>query len=278
MGLRGPNPAEKAERNRIILERWLNGETLSQIGDSYGLTRERIRQVVRKSKENLKDTEDPEIIGRIISRMHWKCASKRHQFKQRRDTRQALKELFETSFDREQILQIIGMGNDADLCACSDEQLCHIIYESFTIRRFFKYIRCSACEEIKTVDQFSRSSVLQGHSCYCRTCNTDRHRQMMLDHPEFQRRVYAARLAKPNRAKIYQQRHYYAIQGRFDEMPPLPPKGAKDSEIVPLPPKPPIDNLKAWRESLGHTFNREKAAQKAKKLVKDEAAQRHIYT
>lgn len=38
----------KAKRNAVIAERFRSGQTLQEIGDAYGLTRERVRQIVRR--------------------------------------------------------------------------------------------------------------------------------------------------------------------------------------------------------------------------------------
>lgn len=39
----------RAERDARMVERHLNGETLTAIGEDYGLTRERVRQIVRQA-------------------------------------------------------------------------------------------------------------------------------------------------------------------------------------------------------------------------------------
>jgi DNA-directed RNA polymerase sigma subunit (sigma70/sigma32) len=41
-------------RNRDMLVRSVNRETLSSIGDSHGRTKERVRQIVKKEKEALR--------------------------------------------------------------------------------------------------------------------------------------------------------------------------------------------------------------------------------
>jgi hypothetical protein len=50
-------PELLSERNRIILKRRLAGETLQEIAEDYGLTRERVRQIVN----NLNPTANKEV-------------------------------------------------------------------------------------------------------------------------------------------------------------------------------------------------------------------------
>ena len=45
----GNRPRPNAERNREIVARWVNGLTLAEAGAPYGLTRERVRQLVAKA-------------------------------------------------------------------------------------------------------------------------------------------------------------------------------------------------------------------------------------
>ena len=123
MGLRGPKPnAEKIDRNRAVLECWLNGESLAKIGDSLGMTRERVRQIVRKSQENLGDSEDPGIADRIIARKTGKTAVKKAESVHRMTLRRQLKELFQTTFDREKIIEILGMEQDPDILTMPEKE------------------------------------------------------------------------------------------------------------------------------------------------------------
>jgi len=269
---RAPN-AELAERNNIILERWLKGEKLDAIGRTYGISRERIRQLVDKAEA---DSGDPSVVERAVSRRFSKVRDIQFQRTKRVAARQELKELFKTRFDRDEIIRILELDDDPDIMALPDEDLCALIYESVNVRRFFKYTRCSGCETVKVNDEFAKSVISKSYCLYCRKCNTDRHRQMMLDNPEIQRRSYLKQLTKPNKSRIYQLRHYYRSQGQEDKMPPLPPRGTPDSEIVVPKKQMHGEALKAWRESVGRTFNRAKAAEKAKQIVKEDALSRHI--
>lgn len=48
-GIDMPGTAERTERTRIIVSAYRKGKTLQQIGDIFGVTRERIRQVLREA-------------------------------------------------------------------------------------------------------------------------------------------------------------------------------------------------------------------------------------
>lgn len=59
-------------------------------------------------------------------------------------------------------------------------------------------------------------------------------------------------------------------------MPPLPPKGVPDEEIAAPPKHDPGYGLRIWRASQPKIFNRKLAVDKAKKIVKEDAASRNI--
>lgn len=264
-------------RNRLIFERWLAGEKLESIGDSYGVTRERIRQIIARSQAYLPEPEDPKIIDRIIARKTVVTVVKREQLKDRMSIKQKLKKLFEASFDRDEIILALGLSEDPDVHSCSDTELCEMAYAAFGVRRFFTYMRCSVCEEIKPLAQFSPCAIRSHSTCMCRPCNTARHREQMLKHPEYLSHMLKRQKEHPNLAKMYILRSYLRRHGREDEIPPLPPRGIPDHEIVvPKILAPKGHGLKKWRESVGRTFNRAKVAEKAKQLVKEDARQRHI--
>jgi DNA-directed RNA polymerase sigma subunit (sigma70/sigma32) len=54
----------ETQRNKAILEKYLGGETLAEIGRAFGITRQRIHQII-----NATSLEDNEKIDKIVHRV-----------------------------------------------------------------------------------------------------------------------------------------------------------------------------------------------------------------
>lgn len=240
------------KRNREILDERLSGRKLEDIAMEYGVTRERIRQICKSTLAKLPEDELMRAEGLMAVNFHG--GIERHLLERRQGITRELRALFKTEFNREKILEIIGLdhfqGTDLDLCA--------FLYGKYQIKNFFNWRRCWRCKHIIALTPTFR------HVGICTACNTIRHREQMAEHPEYLQKMLARQKTKPNYGRLMALRAAYKKLGQFDKMPPLPPKGTPDDQIQLPPPKGRGWEHYQWREK------------KAKRLVIQEARSRGI--
>lgn len=254
MYTRKTNPFAIRKRNLEILEKRLAGRTLEDISQDYGITRERVRQVVNDTLNRLPDDERARAEG--LFAVNLGGGIERHLLVRRQGIARALRALFGTEFNREKILKIIGMdhfkGTDLDLCA--------FLYGKYQIKNFFRWRRCWGCKEIKPLRR--------NGPAICTQCNTIRHKETLSRNPHLVGRQKESQKAKPKHMQLYQLRSRLRREGRLKEMPPLPPHGTPDFKVA-IPEI--LDRRFGNRSSIeGRRDN------KAKRLVIEEARSRGI--
>ena len=254
MYIRKTNPILQDKRNREILEKRLSGRKLEDIAGDYGVTRERIRQVIKFTLSRLSESERARADG--LMAINLRGGIERHLYVRRQDISRQLRDLFRVEFDRDKIFQITEMNrfNGTDI------ELCSYLHAKYQIKNFFKWRRCWRCKEIKELRQDGPG--------LCTACNTIRHNETIARNPHLIERQRIAQRAKPNHMKLYELRCLLRKAGRLSEMPPLPPKGTPDCKI-----KVPRVSFRKSETLSGSNYRRDN---RAKKLVIQEARSRGI--
>ncbi len=254
MYTRKTNPFAIRRRNREILEKRLSGRKLEDIAKDYGITRERVRQVVNFTLACLPDEERQRAEG--LMAVNLRGGIERHLLLRHQEIGRRLRELFKTEFHRKKILEITGTAFSG-----TDLELCYWLYGKYRIKNFFQWRRCWRCKEIKVLSKTFRKAAL------CTPCNTERHTETMRRNPGLYEKARAEQRKKPNYMRLCCIRYYLRKRGRLEEMPPLPPKGTPDWQIK-------IPKLADQRSRVDSvSFRRDN---RAKRLVIEEARSRGI--
>lgn len=206
------------ERDIHIISGRINGNTLDDVGQTLGITRERVRQLQNQIMQICAYYNRPDLAEAIAKAIAPKGPDQ--VISQYRSEKQEIQTLLKTGFPYERLKTICqATGNP------SEQELCQIIYQMYHIVRFHKYMRCYKCGGIKTQDEVM-PSYWSGSQNLCRNCNTKRTvqywREKIAANPE-RRKAYYAKIKVKN--GVYWKRYMMKKQGRYGEIPPLPPKG-----------------------------------------------------
>ncbi len=213
-------------RDQAILARRLKGEKLEAIGLDFGISRERVRQIQNATIREMPDAS--QVIEQLALA---RSTSQRQQQKNRWALQRELRAAIQTGFDRERLLQLIGFAE----CPLDDIALCGLLHDQFGICRFYSYLRCHACESVKPMEDFPPYAATK--LVPCRACGTVRTRYYLNTNPAQLKRIRLKQLARPNYQRLVNLRCALKRAGRASEIPPLPPRGTPESEIV-VPPLP----------------------------------------
>ena len=207
----GDRYAAFIERAKKIIEARLNNQTLQQIGTHYGISRERVRQVLAEYAYLCPPEKHKFLTGYVG---HYQKLERDKAIQKRRDTKKALKRALENNFNRAAVIRLTGwpdIGSDLDIC--------QRLFDEFSLRSFGSYTYCCQCKTVKPNIEI----VSQGQrfpcglrSSRCLKCIRENTAKYYEAHP-YPQNTYKNR--------IYVLRHYYRQRGQPEKMPPLPPKG-----------------------------------------------------
>lgn len=138
------------EKCKIILEKYKNGSTAQEIGDEYGISRERVCQIIRREDKSAIRGRGP-IAGEINEDM---AISLRLKGK-------TLKEIALT----------LGVHT-------SDKRLRNILRDIKKPEKDYSFIRCPKCNLVKPRDMFYKCSTQKrGVQAYCKVCMDAAHKE-----------------------------------------------------------------------------------------------------
>ena len=231
-----PVTVDAKERAQKIIDMRVGGMTHQEIGDSFGISRERTRQIIRKY-EYLSH-------GASLGRHPSEGKIERMEAKHRAKVKLDLRQLFTSEyFQRAEVLRITGWADNG-----SDIELCERLHDEFRIVIFGPYGWCNPCRKVKSRRDFAVKSFLRHGEC--RQCNSTRCTEWMKNHPGYTKRK--SEWAKSTgKGKLYTRRSAMKKQGRINEIPPLD---------TPLP----LPSLPAWWTRAA-SMTKEQLSARAKK-------------
>jgi hypothetical protein len=221
---RGVFPAYIREPRLVdILLRRLQHETLEEIGQSYGITRERVRQLERSALGLLAQSESAlELLEQVREENPYPYAdsSLRHmEEKQRaRDSRAVLGYLAaipDGPFDYQKIYKEAGARprTAQKLTGMEALEQIHRDFIKSGTTRIGSYIFCIRCKHFKHQDEFCPSVQQGSEHRVCRHCNTERkfkwtltHRKYLSDYGKRRREDPAIRAQQALMSKRYELR------------------------------------------------------------------------
>lgn len=215
-----------------ILQERLSGKKLEELGQSNGFTRERARQIIKKTFYMLPAKARVEVFLELERISHHGENSVKFARQQRRELVAKLKHGLRSKFDRSFVLRMFK--SEPRLGELTNEEICAWLYAECGLKRFGGYLRCCGCTTVKPLLKFYPAARKggTGQTAYCAKCANERTRMVYHTNENVRKycREYQAR--NKNRNRIHCLRCYYKKQGRFSEMPPLPPAGTPDGKIV----------------------------------------------
>lgn len=124
---------EREKKAAAMAEFYRNGETLEQIGARYGVTRERVRQLIKG----------------MVPKGTGGCSAKKYARKLAKESspqtiKRKLRELFAVKFDRVEACRIAGLEHDS---TWTDLEFCGKIYATCGLVNIPPYLRCCVCRE-----------------------------------------------------------------------------------------------------------------------------------
>ena len=192
-------------RARAMIEMRLGGATHESIGSIYGVTRERVRQILKEHADLAGDRREQVFVPDTPRRREIE-ARKRHLV-----ARRGLLRVFTSNyFQREEVLRLTGWPDDG-----SDIELCEKLHSTFRIVCFGGYIRCGICHTVKPLAEFMPSAK-RTNNRHCRKCNAKRINARHHLYPEERRKYY-----NKDRRYIAFRRWEAKKDGRIQDMPPL---------------------------------------------------------
>lgn len=124
---------EREKKAAAMAEFYRNGETLEQIGARYGVTRERVRQLIKGMVPKGSGGGSVKSYARKLVKESSPQTIKRK-----------LRELFAVKFDRVEACRIAGLEHDS---TWTDLEFCGKIYAACGLVNIKPYYRCSVCHE-----------------------------------------------------------------------------------------------------------------------------------
>lgn len=147
--------------------------TLVKVGELYGVSRERIRQIEASAKAKLPDSALKEIYALYPQRPSL-SAQRQEKKRQRKALKEYLDNLRDGPISFQTICQECGIPEDGENPK-TEQDVCYLLYKRLGLRYFQRYKLCSRCETIQPTSNFYKSEDNSGGVwTICKDCNVDR--------------------------------------------------------------------------------------------------------